>query len=954
VPGGRSVTSALLDQRRASTSVLMVECWWIELFPQPSQVLIPDVTRFATTSGNSPPSSRTPPPALPATEPPINELPEPDLLDETSAGLARHSVGERVRLLEAVVGQASDALVLSSKDDDDPVIRIRFVNQAFTRMLGFGLGDVAGQSPGVLVGPETDLETLRRVEAALRLDETVTAELVLHDADGTPVRVEATYRVVATGSGSTWYLASYRDLSDRVEAAAALRRSEAWAEAMVQGSSDLVMVADVEGVVRYVSPAITEVLGYDPEDFVARVFADVIHPDDLHRSNGLFDAVRSGRGRTRGKGYEFRVSHRDGGWRTVSLRVADRLDDPAVRGFVVNLRDVSDRQRAEELLAEQADLLEAIARGAPLEITLGKITAMVERHVQGVIAVIGMLDDDGVIRLRSTSELPEEMVRFYDDLPPTAPGGVALRSGVGDRFVFDLVDGPNLGAAAELFARHGFTQARTCRLRAPGAGDLVGVLTIFSRIAGDLAPSDLQVVQRATNLAAIAIERHQFAAALEYQALYDPLTDLPNRALLSRRIHEALVMIAGGARGVAVLFIDLDRFKVINDSEGHAVGDIVLQQVAERFRGRLQPGETLGRFGGDEFMVVCSALRSEREAAAAADRFAAELSEPLVLADGSELFVTASIGIAYSTDASVPAESLIRNADVAMYRAKDQGRNQRVAFQENVDQRAVEQLALERALRAAIETRQFELHYQPVVQLSDGSMTQVEALVRWNRPGHGLELPASFIPIAEETGLIVPIGWWVLGEAVAQAASWPTLPDGKRVEVAVNLSARQLADAELVDVVSDALEHTGLDPARLCFEVTESALVHDVEHAVKSLNRLKELGVRIAIDDFGTGYATLDYVRHFSMADYLKIDRAFIEGVDRPGSQEAAIVSAAVALAKSLGFTVVAEGVETLLQMEALRDLECELAQGYLFSRPVPIEEAVVLLSASDGLVATD
>ncbi len=381
------------------------------------------------TAGRPPPPARATGPNSPAPEPPINELPEPDVVDETASGLARHSVSERVRVLEAVVSQASDALVLSAKDDDDPVIRIRFVNHAFTRMLGFGLADIAGQSPGVLVGPETDLETLRRVEAALRKDETVTAELVLHDADGTPVRVEATYRVVATGSGATWYLASYRDLSDRVEAAAALRRSEAWAEAMVQGSSDLVMVADSEGVVRYVSPAITEVLGYDPDDFVARVFAEVIHPDDLHRSTGLFEAVRARRGRTRGKSYQFRVSHRDGGWRTVSLRVADRLDDPAIRGFVVNLRDVSDRQRAEDLLAEQADLLEAIARGAPLDITLGKITAMVERHVEGVTAVIGMLDDDGVIRLRATSELPDEIVAVLRRAAPerTGRGHAAVR-----------------------------------------------------------------------------------------------------------------------------------------------------------------------------------------------------------------------------------------------------------------------------------------------------------------------------------------------------------------------------------------------------------------------------------------------------------------------------------------------------------------------------------------------
>jgi diguanylate cyclase (GGDEF)-like protein len=500
-----------------------------------------------------------------------------------------------------------------------------------------------------------------------------------------------------------------------------------------------------------------------------------------------------------------------------------------------------------------------------------------------------------------------------------------------------------VGAAAALFAQYGFTQARAATLRAPGSGELVGSLTLFHRVARELPGADLDLVQRAMNLAAIAIERHRFEAALEYQALYDPLTDLPNRALLSRRIQESLERLRLDG---SVLFIDLDRFKVINDSEGHAVGDRVLQQVAERFRHRLQSGETLGRFGGDEFMVITPKVSNEGEANAVAHRFAEELRAPIVLADSSEHFVTASIGIAFTADASVPAESLIRNADVAMYRAKDQGRNQRVLFHKNRDKRAVEQLAMERALRSAIEAEQFELHNQPVVQLSDGSMTRVEALIRWNRPDLGLVLPGSFIPLAEETGLIVPIGWWVLGEAVTQAAAWPELPDGRRVEMAVNLSARQLADPDMVEVVAGALERADLDPARLCFEVTESALAHDVAHAVSSLNRLKALGVRIAIDDFGTGYATLDYVRHFSMADYLKIDQAFVEGVDRAGSQEAAIVSAAVALAKSLGFTVVAEGVETAEQRNALRALDCELAQGFLFSRPVPLADAIALLAS--------
>ena len=871
---------------------------------------------------------------------------------EPALGFEHHPVDDQLCVLRAAVAQSSEALMLNVSDETDPVTRIRFVNQAFTQLLGYPLVDLVGQSPGVLVGASTDLEVLRRVEEGLRHREVVTVEAVLQDHWGKAIPVEATYRQVVADSGARWSLVTLRPVVDRGEVEAALRRSQAWAEALVYGSADLVMVADLKGIVRYASPAVTEVLGYQPHQFVARSFYDVIHPDDRHRSRGLFqarDGDRSEQGRGNGaQAYEFRVAHRDGSWRTVSLRVAERIDDPAVRGFVVNLRDVTDRRRAEDLLAEQADLLEAIARGAPLEVTLGKITAMVERNVSEVVALVGMLDDDGVVRVRSASTVPPQIVRAYDRASPSAPGGELLRSGVGELFVFDLVGEPWLGSAAALFAEHGFTQARTATLRTPGSGELVGSLTLFHRISGDLPAGQLDIVQRAMNLAAIAIERHRFEAALEYQALYDPLTDLPNRALLSRRIQEALNRVAESAGGIAVLFVDLDRFKVINDSEGHAIGDLVLQLVADRFRHRLAAGETLGRFGGDEFMVVCDRLSSEVGATDAATRFADELREPLVLGDGSEIFVTASIGIAYADDASVPAESLIRNADVAMYRAKDQGRNQQVVFQQNLDQQAVEQLALERALRSAIERREFELYFQPVVQISDGSVSRVEALIRWNRPGHGLVLPASFIPIAEETGLIVPIGWWVLGEAVTHAAAWPELPNGDVVEVAVNLSARQLADPELVDVVSGVLDDSGLDPSRLCFEITESALVQDVDRAVASLNRLKALGVRIAIDDFGTGYATLDYVRHFSMADYLKIDRAFVEGVDRAGSQEAAIVSAAIALAKSLGFTVVAEGVETVFQMEALRALDCDLVQGYLFSRPVPLGEAVSLLASFD------
>ncbi len=846
----------------------------------------------------------------------------------------------------SIVEHLREPLLVCVQDSQDPVIRISFVNQAFCELLGYDRRDLIGRSPGLLVGPDTDLDALRRVEAGLRGDEVVQADLVLAGAGGQPVAVEASYRVVRAAGGLNWFVSQFRTGDLHRDTATALRHSEVWAEALVEGSTDLVMVADEEGVVRYASPALREVLGYDAADFVSRPFVDFLHPADAGRSPGVFDRRPVSRG---GRSHEFRVAHQDGSWRVVSLRVADRRSDPAVNGYVVNLRDVSARRRAEDLLAEQADLLEAVAKGAPVEITLEKIVGMLERRLDDTRAAIGLLDDDGVIRVRAGLNSMPELVAVLDVMPPDGGPGLSLRSGVGELFVYDLTGDERMGTTAHVLADLDFVQARDSVLRSPRSGDLLGSLNLFHRSARELSQPDLELVQRAMNLASIAVERHRFEAALEYQACYDPLTDLPNRLLLHQRIERALERLGFAGGGVAVLFIDLDRFKVVNDAEGHATGDLVLQQVADRFRQAVVGEETLGRFGGDEYMLVTSEPTDEAGAAAVAARLAQELREPLLLPDGDEIFVTASIGISFTTDPTVAPESLIRDADVAMYRAKDQGRSQWVVFQPNLDQRAVERLAHERALRSAIEGGQFELHYQPVVQLSDGAMTQVEALVRWNRPGHDLVMPNSFIPIAEETGLIVPLGWWVLSEAVSQAVRWPTLPGGGQVEVAVNLSARQLADPELVEVVADVLDLTALDPARLCFEVTESALVHDVEHAVGSLNRLKALGVRIAIDDFGTGYATLDYLRHFSMADYLKIDRAFVEGVDRPGSQEAAIVAAAIALAKSLGFTVVAEGVETLFQMEALRALDCDLAQGYLFSRPLPVADAVDLLASRDA-----
>lgn len=808
-------------------------------------------------------------------------------------------------------------------------------------VLGFEPSEVLGRSCfDLLDGDDVDLAAIEWQKIARNLHTHPPMVYRIRHATGriVPMTIYASNLLDHPLVGGI--LLALDDVTDWVAPDEHSRQREAFAHALLRASADLVVVTDEAGVLHYVSPAVGPMLGYAPNDLIGRNQIELVHPDELVEAGGLFERLAEDPGDS--VRAEVRIRHADGGWRILSVLATDCRDDPAVGGIVLNARDVTTRRRAEQLVVEQAELLEAVARGAPLELTLQKIGLMIEHARPGSTCAVATFEPDGSLRVRAAPNLPGSVVNALDDLDTGTPLHLALVTDGDDRWIEvgaeELDETPKVGSP----------ERRRCRVgqvTAPADGVRLGAILVFDDGTPRADDESSDVLDRAITLASIAVERRRFESALEYQAMYDPLTGLPNRALLRARVHDALMRASRLETGVAVLFVDLDRFRVVNDSVGHAVGDELLRAVTERFRAVLLPGDTLGRFGGDSFVVVCARVAGEAAAVAAAERFARELEAPFRIDDG-EVFVTASIGIALADDASIPAEALIRNADVAMYRAKDQGRNQHVVFQETVDRRAVEQLALEQALRAGIDNCEFELYYQPAVRLADGAMTKVEALVRWMRPGEGVVPPGQFIPLAEETGLVVPLGRWITQEACQRAATWPVLPDGSRVEVAINLSARQLADPGVIEVVEDAIRTSGVDPSRICFEVTESALVHDLDRAIDRLERLKALGVKIAIDDFGTGYATLDYVRRFTMADYLKIDRAFVDGVEREGSQEAAIVRAAIALASSLGLTTVAEGVETLFQMEALRELGCELAQGYLFSRPLPADDAVELLTS--------
>jgi diguanylate cyclase (GGDEF)-like protein len=447
------------------------------------------------------------------------------------------------------------------------------------------------------------------------------------------------------------------------------------------------------------------------------------------------------------------------------------------------------------------------------------------------------------------------------------------------------------------------------------------------------------------------VERTGFQEQLWHEQFHDPLTGLPNRALFRDRLDHALARADRQIELVGVLMLDIDNFKVVNDSLGHAQGDQLLLALAERLRSCLRPGDTAARLGGDEFTVLVEDISDLDEVTAVAERIAEALNHPVQL-DDRQVVTSASIGIAVSGAQNKPAEALLRDADLAMYRAKTNGKARWELFDDTLEVQAMERLEVETDLRRALEREEFRVYYQPIVSLADGRIVELEALVRWQHPERGLVPPGTFIPVAEETGLIVPLGLWVLEQACRQVRRWQDAsPAGNTpLVMSVNLSARQFQQPTLLADIERAVRESGLDPRTLKLEITESVLMRDVDGTLTTLRALKALGIQLAIDDFGTGYSSLTYLKRFRL-DTLKIDRSFVDGLGRD-AQDTAIVRSVVALAKTLNLSVTAEGVETAEQQMHLRQLGCDLAQGYLFARPSPPELLDAVLMNQSALPA--
>jgi diguanylate cyclase (GGDEF)-like protein len=453
--------------------------------------------------------------------------------------------------------------------------------------------------------------------------------------------------------------------------------------------------------------------------------------------------------------------------------------------------------------------------------------------------------------------------------------------------------------------------------------------------APDAGPAEVMEVATAYNR---QVEfREALEADLRYQASHDALTGLPNRRQLTAVIDEAIAS-ADQPHNVAVLFVDLDRFKLVNDSHGHAVGDMLLVALGQRLSESLA-GCIVGRFGGDEFLILTPAISGEVEARGLAGRVAEILEAPFRLA-GVELYVTGSVGIAVCSEGE-SAEDLIRNADTAMYRSKEDGPGRSALFDRPMRTWAQARLDTERRLHRALENDEFELHYQPLFSIASGELVQAEALVRWRSPERGLVQPTEFIPVAEETRLIVPLGEWVIQEAARQMAAWKDVA-GRSIPVAVNVAAHQLSSSELPGVLRAALECYGLDPDELAVEITESAVFLDEGTAHRTLEAVRSMGMRVAVDDFGTGYSSLSYLQRLPI-DEVKIDRSFISPLGQ-NETTAAIVGSIIDLAHAVGLEVVAEGVEEAPQLLSLSRMGCDIAQGFYLGRPSPAVDLARLL----------
>lgn len=678
-----------------------------------------------------------------------------------------------------------------------------------------------------------------------------------------------------------------------IETTRSLAESEHRFRTLIAEQDDIVLIIDADLVIGWANETATRLLGYPMDELIGLPGLEFIHPDDqpevIDRLADLVDEVDDD------DPFEIRVRAVNGEYLHMEVLAVDLSDDPAIGGIVINLRDITERHRAERDLADSQARFQIAFEQAPIGMVL--------------------MTPDGTI-LRVNPALAVMLERDVAELE-----GLSAR---------ELITPAHRRTDAEHFGRLVAGEISEYhierRLTQKGGSPTWVAITVS---ATHLSSGEPQYV-----IAQIedVTERKAIADELAHQAVHDPTTGLPNRLQFFTRLDTSLDQAAKRGSRVGIIFVDLDHFKWVNDSHGHAVGDQVLTIVGDRLRAALRPSDSVARLGGDEFTVLCPDVVDQATLMAVAERMYEVVTRPIAVPDG-EVFLTPSLGVALAALDGATSESLLRDADDAMYQAKKNGRARIEAFDSRAPSTAGSSLHLT-ALHHALERDELEIFYQPIVELEAGAVLGVEALLRWHHPERGLVGPSEFVPLAEETGLVVPMGLWVLETACRQALEWQAnAPRGAdRLSISVNLSARQLAETSLARKVAEVIEEVGIDPDTVWLEITETALMNDVESAGSALRALRAQGLHLSVDDFGTGYSSLSNLKRFPV-EVLKVDGTFVDGLGRD-PEDTAIVSGIVSLANAMGLGSVAEGVETLSQLRELQRLSCVTAQGFLFQHP--------------------
>jgi diguanylate cyclase (GGDEF)-like protein/PAS domain S-box-containing protein len=721
-----------------------------------------------------------------------------------------------------------------------------------------------------------------------------------------------------------------------------LQESEERFRVLAENASDVISRHNAAGEYQYVSPAAQTVLGYDPRELMGRPLSEFIHADQ----RALVEVWQATGGASDGPcpPVALRFLHKSGHyvWLEFTFRVLAG-ENGGVREIHGSARDISQRMRLQQMEEDRAEVLEMVVQNRPMADVMNHLVKAAEQLCPEAAAGCILLFDgelhhvSGKLPAELQAALEERLYSFTSRFCTSA----ATR---GEVFTSDMERDPIWEPVRPVALASGL---QTCwaSLIKSGHDDVLGVFCLYHCSRVELDNTVGSFLKMAGKLIMIAVEHHQLTDQLAHRAQHDALTGLPNRVLFEDRLQQALLRGNISGKTVGVAFLDVDRFKNINDTLGHHAGDVMLCRLVARVLETLGKADTLARMGGDEFALILPDLNDPAAAEAYGDRLINAFKAPLDVL-GQELFVTISVGLAMYPKDGRDSITLKKNADAALYVAKNNGRDRMRCFTADMNNGTRERLDLENSLRRAVENGELRLHYQPKVDAND-RIVGVEALLRWQHPTLGFIQPAKFIPLAEETGLIVPIGKWVLNESVRQLQAWRRA--GLRcVPVAVNVSAVQFAQPDFENVLAEVLQAHALEPRWLELEITESVLMQNMHDARQRLEQLKNIGVSIAIDDFGTGYSSLVYLQRLPI-DVLKVDRAFVSviGAGQPstkGRDDATIVRSIAALAHSLGISLVAEGVETEYQRALLLDIGCPVMQGYLYSKARSPEEVAELL----------